>query len=116
LFLGEGAEGFQSGLDLVGPRETAVHAQAIFVAVLDGEERAGSGADVVFEGIAVEAKGIDAGGKFAPEDESAAGATQARSFGEMAEDGLGEKMKLVLIGAAGGAEVVASAGMELKSA
>ena len=81
MFLGEGAEGLQGGLDLVGPWETAVHAEAIFEAVLDREERTGSGADVVFEGIAVEAKGIDAGGKFAPEDESAAGATQARSFG-----------------------------------
>ena len=71
---------------------------------------------MVFEGIAVEAKGVDAGGDFAPEDESAAGATRARSFGEMPEDGPGEKMKLVLIGAADGAEVVASAGMEMKSA
>jgi len=34
----------------------------------------------------------------------------------MPEDGPGEKMKLVLIGAADGAEVVASAGMEMKSA
>jgi hypothetical protein len=106
LFLGEIAEGFQGGGDGVVPRESAVHAEAVFVTVLHREERAGGGGDAVLQGLAVEAQGVDAGGQFDPEDEAAFGAAEAGAFGEVAEDGLREEVQLAVIRAADGAEVM----------
>lgn len=53
------AEGFEGDLGRVGPRETAFHAQAVFVALLDSEERADTRKKLL-DGIgrAREARGI----------------------------------------------------------
>lgn len=76
-----------------------------FVAVLDREERAGSGADAVFEGIAVEPQGVDAGREFAPQDEPAARTAEAREQG---------KQKAGAFYGAGGTRVTGGCGCKLR--
>src|SRR5262245_5115090 len=73
LLLDQVAECAQRGLDLVGPRYAAAHAEAVAVAVLDGEECAGRDVNVLGEGVLAEAQGVDLRREFDPDEVAALG-------------------------------------------